>query len=676
MANNITAILVSGYQSYFNFQTGFEPDANIVSAEVVGVGISGSDLDVTFKDGSQVLVNFDGPTSDFTVSADAAGNDVDFTSSVPVAIYVLGPGQTIDTPQQYLVQLGSAPSFSGSLTDPNFLTSFMTGATNEQSPGLIETAQTLECYGTSSTLTGNDGNDTFIDNTGGYFAMYGDSPDGNDPGSNTFIFAANVVPTETTSSGIGVINTYGNSIIYGTNSFAPTIAGGDIDAIQSSGTNDFSATNIFQINELAFGSAGEMIFAWGQFVSGGSGGGDTLYLEAHSLYAGTSATSLDLSKLNFTNWTSTDQLILAGTTQQGSTTDTINLPNVAAELMLNMESGTVNGGTGSDTIIGGSGTVTINGGKGANQIQLGSGTTDLLSNGTDTIGGATGSATVTASGDPLYFGSSGGTVFNAQAAGTIIGGTGGNTVTGGAGNLLVFGVSALTYTGGAGGATLIGGGAGNTVTGGAGTLLAFASGNMTYTGTGGAATVIGGGGALNAALGTGGGIAYGGPGGGDTLSTASGTQSILVGGGAGDVLTATGSGADILVAGGGAETINASAATGNLVIFGGPGSDVLSGGTGNDLFVAEPGSETLTGGGGTNSYVFIDFGKSSRTDVITDFNPNRDAIGLFGYGGEPGADTAALASATTANGITTISLTDGTTIQLLGAPTLHSYNFF
>jgi Ca2+-binding RTX toxin-like protein len=112
------------------------------------------------------------------------------------------------------------------------------------------------------------------------------------------------------------------------------------------------------------------------------------------------------------------------------------------------------------------------------------------------------------------------------------------------------------------------------------------------------------------------------------------------------------------------------------VLFGGPGNDLLVGGTGNNLFIAESGNETLTGGGNSDSYVFISTPCTTRTDVITNSNPNVDAIGLFGYGSEPGADQAALASATQSGGNSVVSLTDGTTIIFTGATTLNSYNFF
>jgi Ca2+-binding RTX toxin-like protein len=306
------------------------------------------------------------------------------------------------------------------------------------------------------------------------------------------------------------------------------------------------------------------------------------------------------------------------------------------------------------------------------QLVIASGTGDVTyaaESGAETVYGGAGAMLAFGGAASLDF-------FCGTGAATIIGGGGGNSVAGGAGTQLIFGASSLSYAGGAGAATIIGGGQGNTITGGSGNLLLFGSGAMTYTGNGGAATVIGGGGPLVASLGSGGGVAYGSPNGGNALSTSGSSASVLVGGGSGDVLTATGSGADVLVAGAGAETINGSAATGNLVIFGGSGSDVLAGGSGNDLFLIEPGNETLTGGGGSNTYVFIDFGTTARTDIITDFNPAKDAIGLFGFGAEPGADAAALASATISAGNTVVTLVDGTRIIFTGAPVPQASDFF
>jgi phospholipase/lecithinase/hemolysin len=291
--------------------------------------------------------------------------------------------------------------------------------------------------------------------------------------------------------------------------------------------------------------------------------------------------------------------------------------------------------------------------------------------------------------DAIDVASTAATVISAGAGNQLIvdGGMGGltyagysgvNTVYGGSfGDLVLGGGGTLNFYGGGGAATIIGGTGGNNyVAGAVGNQLIFASSSMTYAGGNGAATIIGGSGALNANMGVGGGLVFGSPNGADTL-TAGGGTAILVGGGTGDSLTASGAANDTLIAGAGAETLNASASSGSLVFFGGSGADCIAGGTGNSIFVAGSGNETLNASAGTNAFVFTAIAAgTTRTDVISNFNPSNSAIGLFGYGAEPGADNAALASATTVGGNTDVKLTDGTTIVFTGAPTLQSYNFY
>jgi mannan endo-1,4-beta-mannosidase len=60
------------------------------------------------------------------------------------------------------------------------------------------------------------------------------------------------------------------------------------------------------------------------------------------------------------------------------------------------------------------------------------------------------------------------------------------------------------------------------------------------------------------------------------------------------------------------------------VLFGGDGSDKLSGQNGNDLLVGGLGNDELTGGLG-NDIFYID-GRDGSEDIITDFNPENDAL--------------------------------------------------
>ncbi len=53
-----------------------------------------------------------------------------------------------------------------------------------------------------------------------------------------------------------------------------------------------------------------------------------------------------------------------------------------------------------------------------------------------------------------------------------------------------------------------------------------------------------------------------------------------------------------------------------------------------------------------------------------------DEGSLIGTTNEAASDAAALASATTQNGVTTVNLSDGTALRFLGGQTLLSWNFF
>jgi Ca2+-binding RTX toxin-like protein len=114
--------------------------------------------------------------------------------------------------------------------------------------------------------------------------------------------------------------------------------------------------------------------------------------------------------------------------------------------------------------------------------------------------------------------------------------------------------------------------------------------------------------------------------------------------------------------------VHASASSTNNVLWAGGGvtsDDVLIGGSGNDRLVAGPGADTLTGGGGSNGFILIN-GLDGGSVVVTDFNSS-DSADLLGYG--VGAANAALQSAQSAGGNTTITLSDNTQITFLGVST-------
>jgi 3-phytase len=66
---------------------------------------------------------------------------------------------------------------------------------------------------------------------------------------------------------------------------------------------------------------------------------------------------------------------------------------------------------------------------------------------------------------------------------------------------------------------------------------------------------------------------------------------------------------------------------GNDLLRGGEGDDTLSGNDGNDILIGGAGTDLLTGGAGTDQFVLA---AAEGTDIITDFEVNRDQLALSG----------------------------------------------
>ena len=64
-------------------------------------------------------------------------------------------------------------------------------------------------------------------------------------------------------------------------------------------------------------------------------------------------------------------------------------------------------------------------------------------------------------------------------------------------------------------------------------------------------------------------------------------------------------------------------AQGDDVMQGGFGNDTLKGGSGDDVLYGGEGNDKLTGNGGKDVFIL-----SNGRDIITDFNLDKDAIGL------------------------------------------------
>lgn len=70
---------------------------------------------------------------------------------------------------------------------------------------------------------------------------------------------------------------------------------------------------------------------------------------------------------------------------------------------------------------------------------------------------------------------------------------------------------------------------------------------------------------------------------------------------------------------------------GNNTLYGGQGNDVLIGGPGNDVLSGDKGQDILTGGGGSDLFILATSAATpdfTQADVITDFQPGIDKIGL------------------------------------------------
>jgi Ca2+-binding RTX toxin-like protein len=114
-----------------------------------------------------------------------------------------------------------------------------------------------------------------------------------------------------------------------------------------------------------------------------------------------------------------------------------------------------------------------------------------------------------------------------------------------------------------------------------------------------------------------------------TVSVAVGT--VQNGGNGPDTLTGN-DGNDILIGGQGPDTLIGNAGDDTLIggngtdlLLGNPGDDLLYGGNGSDTLTGGLGSDTLTGGNGPDIFVFA---SGEGIDTITDFNLERDKIGL------------------------------------------------
>ncbi len=282
----------------------------------------------------------------------------------------------------------------------------------------------------------------------------------------------------------------------------------------------------------------------------------------------------------------------------------------------------------------------------------------------------------TGAGDDSLTGNDAGCLLAAGAGrNAIVGGAGNDTVlsggndsilAGGGRNLISMASGSVTI-GSAGQDTVIAG-SGTTLVGvnAGGSDLVFAgSGALSFVGGAAASTVVGGAGSATIFGGAGGGVLSGGRGGRNVIASGTGAATIF-GGGDGDVVFVQGTG-QLIVAGSGNETLTGASASGGNTFFAGSGADVIGGGAASDVIFAGTGQATVFGAGGADLFVFRQ-GQAGRV-VIGDFDASAgDRIVLQGYA--PGAAAAALAGARAGGGGTVLTLSDNTSITVVGVGSL------
>lgn len=232
--------------------------------------------------------------------------------------------------------------------------------------------------------------------------------------------------------------------------------------------------------------------------------------------------------------------------------------------------------------------------------------------------------------------------------------TGADTITAGTGSTTVYGgASDITFLGGSGTATVQG-------AGGSATVFARGTTGLFISGRGGNSLVVGG--ATSAQY---------------VANSVSVTGQILVGQANGDQLIAGQAGASLLFAGPGNETLDGALSNGNNLYYAGNNAVVngaffyastqIATGSGSSTVFGGTGYSTVTAGPGPTTYEFVQGVAGGGVMTITNFNPAKDSVRLYGYmGGTAAAAVAAAQVNPGATNGTVVTLTDNTRILFQG----------
>lgn len=452
---SVTLALFEGYQPYFSFSSGFEPESDIASTTFDDLGFVGYQYTVTYNDGSSVVFTLDDkntPASTATFdnvqnyhfSTDAAGHRIlDQGGAIRFIVYDSSDTKVLTSSDGVLgnVSVLSSDFVPNWLAGDNFI--------SPDQSATITSDQVIHGYGGLDLITGGEGNDTiFLDKAGAHFSLQGGTNGDSVAGSDTFVFPAHVVDSH-------------GGLIAGNDPLVSPQAG-DVNTIEALGNNDFSPAVINWINRIAYDGAHLLKFGAGNFddtqvtshiasdatVVGDDGANALkIWVNPADISSGHSnfneGVGLDLSHFTFENWTpGEDSVTIIGNMSDFSQPQLV-APDVSTKMIGSANWEDMIGGAAADTLLGAGGLDTLIG-HGGNDVLAGGAGNDTLSGGTgqDKLTGGTG--------DDLLNGNAG--------ADNLVGNGGNDNMLGGNGNDSLFGGVGLdSLSGGRGNDHLYGG---------------------------------------------------------------------------------------------------------------------------------------------------------------------------------------------------------------------------
>jgi len=444
---SITVALYEGYQPYFNFTTGFEPESDIASTTFDDLGFGGYQYTVTYNDGSSIVFTLDDKNTppngtatfdnvqNYHFSTDTAGHRI-LDEGGAIRFIVYDPSDT--------KVLSSSDAVLGnvSVLSSDFISTWLAGDDfiGPDQTATITSDQVIHGYGGVDLIDGGEGNDTiFLDKAGAHFVLQGGTNGDSLAGSDTFMFPAHVVDSH-------------GGLIAGNDPLVSPQPG-DVNTIEALGNNDFSPATIDWINRIVYDGAKLLQFGADSFSGAtriapdttvvGDAGANVfkVWVNPADINSGHSNTNegvgLDLSHFTFDNWTpGQDHVIIIGNMSDFSQPQLV-APDASTRMIGSANWEDMIGGAAADTLLGAGGLDTLTG-NGGNDVLSGGAGNDTLSGGAgrDTLTGGRGNDALAGnSGADKLTGSSGNdNLVGGDGNDTLTGNSGADTLSGGHGN--------------------------------------------------------------------------------------------------------------------------------------------------------------------------------------------------------------------------------------------------